>query len=192
MLVKGLQVVAKCCLNWIYVLMMTSIVVVNTQYSNVGYQGWELQNLSLKVMLKRKWLNLVLDVEFMTSNILKLVFFMFLEFIIYMRASSEKFVENHQFNVFFSVFQTNIKQLLVQYHKLAHHFHLNLGKDGKLSTLPCLHLYNHLIRKNDYMWHLDLQVNSHLWTCVSYFTGSGCRAQVVVLKACLLYITYYK
>ena len=33
------------------------------------------QNLSLKVMLKSKWLSLVLNVDFMTLTILKLDFF---------------------------------------------------------------------------------------------------------------------
>ena len=51
-------------------------------------------------MLKRKWLSLILDVDFMTLTIFKLeLSFIFLEFIIYLRASSQNFVVNHQFNV---------------------------------------------------------------------------------------------
>ena len=51
-------------------------------------------------MLKSKWLSLVLDVDFMTLTVLKLEFsFIFLEIIIYLRASSQNFVENNQFYV---------------------------------------------------------------------------------------------
>ena len=47
-----------------------------------------------------------LDIDFMTSNILELEFsFIFLEFIIYLRASSQNFVESHQFNVILSYFK---------------------------------------------------------------------------------------
>ena len=50
-------------------------------------------------MLKSKWLDLVLDVDFMTLNILELdFFFTLLYFIIHFKASSQ-FVENHQFDV---------------------------------------------------------------------------------------------
>ena len=49
---------------------------------------------------------MVLDVDFITLTILKLEFsFIFLEFIIYLRASSQNFVENHQFNVILSYFK---------------------------------------------------------------------------------------
>ena len=51
-------------------------------------------------MLKRKWLSMVLDVDFTILTILKLEFsFIFLEFIIYLSASSLIIVENHKFNV---------------------------------------------------------------------------------------------
>ena len=54
-------------------------------------------------MLKSKWLSLILDVHFMTLTILKLEsLFIFLEFTIYLRASSQNFVENEQFNAIFS------------------------------------------------------------------------------------------
>ena len=57
-------------------------------------------------MLKSKWLSLVLGVGFMTLTILKLkISFIFLEFIIYLRESSQKFVENHQFYVILSYFK---------------------------------------------------------------------------------------
>ena len=82
--------------------------------------SWNLQYISLRRMLKSKYLTLVLDIDFMTLTILKLEFsFIFLEFIIYLRASSQNFVENHQFNVILSYF----RQSLVQYHLLAHHLH---------------------------------------------------------------------
>ena len=57
-------------------------------------------------MLKSKWLSLVLDVDFMTLTILKLkLSFIYLEFIIYLRAPSQNVVGNHQFNVILSYFK---------------------------------------------------------------------------------------
>ena len=57
-------------------------------------------------MLKSKWLSLVLDVDYMTSTTLKLeTSFLFLEFIINLRASPQNFVENHQFIVISSFFE---------------------------------------------------------------------------------------
>ena len=57
-------------------------------------------------MLKCKWLSMVLDVDFMTLTILNLEFsFTFLKFIIYLRASSQNFVEIHQFNMILSYFK---------------------------------------------------------------------------------------
>ena len=50
-------------------------------------------------MLKNKWLSLVSNVDFMTFTILKLeLLFMFLEFVIYLRASSQN-SDNHLFNI---------------------------------------------------------------------------------------------
>ena len=63
-------------------------------------------------MLKSIWLNLVLDVNFTTLNILKLEFyFVFFESIIYLKTSLQNFVEKHQFNVILSYF----KQILESY-----------------------------------------------------------------------------
>ena len=57
-------------------------------------------------MLKSKWLSLVVDIDFMNLIILKLEFsFIFLEFIIYFRASSQNFMKNHQCNVILSYFK---------------------------------------------------------------------------------------
>jgi hypothetical protein len=54
------------------------------------------------MMLKSKMVESGLDVDFMTLTILKLEFsFIFLDFIIYLRAS-QNFVENHHFNVILS------------------------------------------------------------------------------------------
>ena len=54
-------------------------------------------------MLKSKWLSLILNVDFMTLTILKLEFFsIFLEFIMYLRASSQNFVENNNFYIILS------------------------------------------------------------------------------------------
>ena len=66
----------------------------------------DLQYFSLKVMLQSKWLSLVLDVDFMPLTILKLEFsFIFFEFIIYLMASSQNFMENYQFNIILSCFK---------------------------------------------------------------------------------------
>ena len=68
--------------------------------------SWYLQYLSLKVMFKNKWLGLVLEVDFMTLTNLKFKFsFMFLEFNMYLRAWSQNFVKNHQFDVILSYFK---------------------------------------------------------------------------------------
>ena len=48
--------------------------------------------LMIKVPLKSQWLNVVLDVNFMTLNILKLDLFIFLEFIIKSMASLQNIV----------------------------------------------------------------------------------------------------
>ena len=54
-------------------------------------------------MLKNKLLSLVLDVDFMTFIIFYLeISFIFLEIIIYLKASSQNFVENNRFNVILS------------------------------------------------------------------------------------------
>ena len=71
--------------------------------------SWDLQFLSLKVVLRSKWLSLNLDVDFMTLTISKLDFsFIFLEFIIYSRAPSHNFVKNHQLNVILSYFKQSL------------------------------------------------------------------------------------
>ena len=55
-------------------------------------------------MLKSKWLSLVLNVNFMTLTILKLEFSsIFLESIMYLRASSQNFVENHHLMYFYHI-----------------------------------------------------------------------------------------
>ena len=48
----------------------------------------------------------ILDIYFMTLTILKLeICVKFLVWIIYLRASSQNFVENHQFNIILSYFK---------------------------------------------------------------------------------------
>ena len=49
--------------------------------------------------------SVVVDIEFMILNNLKLDFIMFLEFFIKLRATFQKFVEKHQFNVISSCFK---------------------------------------------------------------------------------------
>ena len=57
-------------------------------------------------MLNSKWLNMVLDVIFMALNIqIHDLFFKFLIFIMYLKASSQNFVENHPFNVILFYFK---------------------------------------------------------------------------------------
>ena len=66
--------------------------------------SWDPQYLSLQVMLKSKRLNLFFGVDFMTLTISKLdylfIYLLFLEFIVYLRASSQNFVETHQLLLF--------------------------------------------------------------------------------------------
>ena len=52
--------------------MMTSSVVLNTQMYNIKLRS---SILKIKSGAKRKWLSLVLNVDFMTLTILKLIFF---------------------------------------------------------------------------------------------------------------------
>ena len=60
-------------------------------------------------MLKCKWLTLVLDVDFMTQTILNsILYFILLEFIMYLRASSQKNVENSSIQCNFIMFQTKL------------------------------------------------------------------------------------
>ena len=40
------------------------------------------------------------------------MFFIFLEFIIYLRASSQNFIENHQYDVILSYFKQNLESYL--------------------------------------------------------------------------------
>ena len=64
-------------------------------------------------MLKSTWSNLVLNINFMTLNSLVLEFFVFLDFIVYLRSSSQHFVENHIFNVIISYFEQILDYYLV-------------------------------------------------------------------------------
>ena len=58
-------------------------------------------------------LSLILDVDALTLTIFKLEFaFIFLEFNIYLRASSQKFVENYQFNVILSYLRQSCRAQL--------------------------------------------------------------------------------
>ena len=103
-LVTCLKVVAKCCLN--YNSFHDDLRCCVQWILKCRKSSWDLQYLSLKVMLKSKWLSLVLDVDFMTLASLNLEFsFIFLEFIISLRASSQNFVENHQFRLILSYFK---------------------------------------------------------------------------------------
>jgi hypothetical protein len=79
---------SKVLLKLDFFFMTPSIGVLDTQFR---ISRCDLQIFSLKVILKREWLNLVLDVHFMTLNILKLDFvFIFFEFIINLRAPLQR------------------------------------------------------------------------------------------------------
>ena len=118
-LVKGLKVVAKRCLNWI------------SLRANLCYcvwilkcrkSSWDLKYASLKVMLKSKWLSLVLDIDFMTLTILKLEFsFIFLEFVIYLRASWQDFVGIPLFLCFLFYFEQILDNHLFDITYFAQH-----------------------------------------------------------------------
>ena len=75
---------AKYCLHWIFFSwcpLLLSWVLKNK------ISRWDLQKISLIILLKRYWLKMVLDIDFMTLNILKDFFsFIFLEFVMNLRA----------------------------------------------------------------------------------------------------------
>ena len=71
-------------------------------------------------MLKSKWLSLILDVDFMINYFEVGIFFIFLEFIIHLMASSHNFVESYQFNGILSYF----KQILDSHlFNITYHLH---------------------------------------------------------------------
>jgi hypothetical protein len=55
--------------------MMTSTTIISTQIYNVKMTS---SKKSLKVKSENKWLNMVLNVDFMTSNILNMVFLFYI------------------------------------------------------------------------------------------------------------------
>ena len=119
-LVKGLKVVAKRCLNWIF---FHDDLYCCVKYSNVEYQV-EIFKLIIKSDAQKQMVEFSFGRRFHDLNYFEVgIFFIFLEFIIYLRASSQNFVENHQFNVILSYFKQNLDNSLVQYHLLAHHLH---------------------------------------------------------------------
>jgi hypothetical protein len=65
--------------------------------------------LIIKIILKREWLNLVLDIDFMTSNILKLDFFLHISWIHY------KLEGNLYDNIKIRVILSYIKQIIDNY-----------------------------------------------------------------------------
>ena len=72
---------------------MTFIVVLNTR---IEYQVEIFNTYHLKWYSKANGWVLVLNVDFMTLTILKLEFFSYsLNFIMYLRATSQNFLENH-------------------------------------------------------------------------------------------------
>ena len=94
------KVVANCCLHYIFS-WCPSIVVLSAQDR---ISRWNLQNSSMKIMPKSKWLNLVLDVNFTTLNILKLKFSCISLNPFKTWGHHQLFwVENHTFNEFYHV-----------------------------------------------------------------------------------------
>ena len=101
-LVKGLKVVAKSYLNWNF-FMMTSIVVLNTQMQNIKLRS---SILSIKSDAQKQMVESDFGCRFHDPNYFEVInFFLFLEFIIYLRASPHNFVKNHQFNVILTYFK---------------------------------------------------------------------------------------
>ena len=82
----------------------------NVNVLKCGIRRLDLWNLSLKVMLKSKWLCLVLDVNFMTLTILNRMYIFYIPWIHYKFAVIIMFiylfiVENHWFNLFLLYFK---------------------------------------------------------------------------------------
>ena len=90
-LVKGLKVVAKRCLNWIS---FHDGLCCCVEYSNVESK-LRFSILIIRTDAQKPIVEFSLGVDFITPIILNFeFFFVFLEFIIYLRASSQSFVEN--------------------------------------------------------------------------------------------------
>ena len=86
-----------------FLFMMAYVVELNTQMWKIKLRS---SILIIRSVAQSKWLSLVLDIDFMTLTILKFDFsIMFLDFIIYLRVSSQNFVEDHQFNFVLSYFK---------------------------------------------------------------------------------------
>ena len=112
-LVKHLNVVAECCLNWPF---FHGALYCCVRYSNIECQDEIFKTYHKKYCSKGNGWNLVLDINFMTLNILKLDFSpIILEFFIYLRALSQIFVEKHEFHVILSYSKPKFRQLHVQY-----------------------------------------------------------------------------
>jgi hypothetical protein len=80
---------------------------------------WHLQKISLKVKSKNKWLNMVLDVHFMTSKYSKHgFFFLFLKFMMNLGAPWKKKYKKSLIYCTFSLFWTNF----FDFNKLSLHF----------------------------------------------------------------------
>lgn len=71
---------------------------------NCRITWWDFQTLSWKVMIKSKWLYVILDISFMSLTILNIiVFVIFLVFNICFNSSSNIFVQKHQFNIIYHI-----------------------------------------------------------------------------------------
>ena len=87
-LVKHLKIIEKCRSNWLFFHDDLKCIIPRC----------DLQHLSLKVMLKRKWLDLNLDINFMILTIWNFMFYIFrifIKFIIHLRSSLKVFVESY-------------------------------------------------------------------------------------------------
>lgn len=65
---EGLKVIAKWCWTWILFIFVFQGAQLLCQVLKFRLSRWDLQKLTSKDMLKRKWLHLVLDVNFMTLS----------------------------------------------------------------------------------------------------------------------------
>ena len=95
-LVKHLKVVAKCCLNWVFVFL--GALNCCLRYSNIEYWDEIFKIISSKEMTKSGFGHRFHDLKYFKVGFI----FILLEFLISLRATLQKFVGKHQFDVLLS------------------------------------------------------------------------------------------
>ena len=114
LLVKHLKAIAMCWLNRIF-FSWQSLPLYSILKQKISI--WYLQKSSFKMMLKSKWLNLDLDINFMTLSILSwnFFFFIFLEYVMNLRAPLPQKGNCRKTSIWchFIIFQTKFRQVLL-------------------------------------------------------------------------------